>query len=91
MTGWLVGALAAIVALLAGLLSSKTRRLRDTLDELEAERKAAERRREEAEVLRNVVEDVSRIGAEEGPAEVPPPAGGDVDSRLDRLGRLHEH
>ena len=91
MSTWLIGILGAVIAVLLGIISNKTRKLREKTEELEAERIASTRKAHESEVLREAVDEIEKIHGEKKRDETPPPESGDVGSHLDRLGRMHEH
>ncbi len=90
-TGWIIGIMAAVIAVLVGITRNRAQKLRRTTEELEAERTVSKRRKNEAQVLEDMVDEIGKIRSEKRREEVPPPDPGDVDSRLDRLGRMHEH
>lgn len=86
----IVGLLVAVLGLL-GFGIYKSHKLEDQKIKTQQAEAKAEIKEKQMEVVHEVRKELKVIEEEKPPQKVEAPSGGDSDSRLDRLNKLHQH
>ena len=94
MAEWLIGILAAVVALLAALLKAsvgRERRLKEEAKDAEDRLQIVQSQMETVRKCRKELGLIEKEAVENRPGKKAAPPAGDRDSRLERLNGLHKH
>ena len=94
MAEWLIGILAAVVALLAALLKAsvgRERRLKEEAKDAEDRLQIVQSQMETVRKCRKELGLIEKEAVENRPGKKAAPPAGDSDSRLERLNGLHKH
>ena len=90
MSNTVISLIIAVLALL-GFGAYKSHRLSEQKQKTREAEDKAEIRKKQMETVYEVRKELKLIEEENEPEKTEPPAGGDSDSRLDRLSKLHKH
>jgi len=90
MSNTVISLIIAVLALL-GFGAYKSKKLSEQKQKTREAEDKAEIRKKQMETVYEVRKELNLIEEEKEPEKTEPPAGGDSDSRLDRLSKLHKH
>ena len=83
--------LVLIILGLAGITRFQAKKTKDLKKEVQKAQDTFTLKVKESEIIKEVQQKITDISQEKSPEKIEPPESGDVDGRLARLNRLHEH